>query len=123
MTDTPPDTLEHRVQSAKKQFELDHHLNKPDSTQGSMSDGARAGIELVGGLIGGGILGFALDKFFDTSPILFILFLILGVMTGFYNIYKITQNMGTSVGFKPLPTPPKNGTQGAKNNYDEDEDN
>ncbi len=121
MGDDPLDSLDTRLAEARREFNAEH-APAPATQAQSMNDGARAGIELVGGLIGGGILGFALDKLFDTSPFLFILFLFLGVMTGFYNIYKITQNMGTSVGFKPLPNAEKNAKQGTKINDDDDDD-
>lgn len=46
------------------------------------------GLHLVSGIIVGIAVGYYLDKVFDTSPILTIVFFILGVITGFYNMYK-----------------------------------
>lgn len=94
------DDLEKRLQEAKADYRAEY---EPDPKQvKNMSDGARAGVELVGAIIGGGLIGFGLDKVFDTSPGFFLGFLILGVITGFYNIYKITNNAGSTVGFKVL---------------------
>ena len=90
--------LEERLKTARKEFDEDYNP-KPKVDKG-LNDGARAGIELVGAILGGGLIGYGLDYVFNTSPILFMSFLILGVFTGFYNIYKITMNVGTSVGFK-----------------------
>jgi len=46
------------------------------------------GLHLISGIIVGIAVGYYLDKAFDTSPILTIVFFILGVITGFYNMYK-----------------------------------
>lgn len=110
MPNHPLDDLEKRLEQAQKEYEKDYNP-KPKNDGESVNVGARAGVELVGGMLGGGLIGFLLDKAFDTSPILFLLFLILGVITGFYNIYKITNNLGTSVGLKGLHTPAKDATQ------------
>lgn len=113
------DDLKSRLKDAREDFNEEHNPLPPKNAE-SMNAGAKAGVELVGGLIGGGLIGWGLDKVFDTSPALFIIFLLLGVFTGFYNIYKITQNMGTGVGFKPLPEPPKNAKQ--PTTFDDDDD-
>lgn len=82
------DKLEDRIEKARKEFDEEHNP-KPKQNE-SLSQGAKAGVELVGGMIGGGLIGFLLDKYFETSPLLFFIFFFLGVVTGFYNIYKIT---------------------------------
>ena len=46
------------------------------------------GLHLVSGIIVGVFVGYYLDKFFNTSPLLTIIFFFLGVITGFYNMYK-----------------------------------
>ena len=46
------------------------------------------GLHLVSGIIVGVAVGYYLDKLFNTSPILTIIFFILGIITGFYNMYK-----------------------------------
>lgn len=94
------DNLEQRLEDARADYKAEY---EPDPAQvKSMSDGARAGVELVGAVLGGGLIGWGLDSFFGTSPICFLIFIILGVITGFYNVYKITNNVGTGVGFKQL---------------------
>ncbi len=103
--------LEKDLKNARTEFEADYNpKSKIDETKG-LNDGARAGIELVGSLLGGGIIGYALDYAFDTSPLFFFIFIILGTITGFYSIYKITLGTGTSVGFKGLKNTKKNGKQ------------
>ena len=68
----------------------------------SMNTGLRAGSELLVGMVAGGLIGYGLDYFIGTKAIFFVIFLILGVGVGFLNIYKLTQNIGTSVGFAEM---------------------
>lgn len=106
--------LEDDLKAARSEFDKDYNPQKSASEEAqekSVNDGARAGAELVGALLGGGLLGYGLDYVFETSPIFFFIFIILGVITGFYNIYKITMGTGTSVGFKGLKNSEKNGKQ------------
>lgn len=69
----------------------------------SMSMGVRAGTELVGAIGVCAAIGYGLDRWLDTKPWLLILFLFLGVCTGFLNVYRATQNLGSSVGYKKIP--------------------
>lgn len=103
------DKLSEDLKSARQEFEEDYHINPKEDE--NVTHGARAGIELVGAVIGGALIGYGLDYVFKTSPAFFIIFILLGVITGFYNIYKITMNVGTSVGFKGLKTPEKDAKQ------------
>ena len=45
---------------------------------------------LIGGLAGGALIGWVLDRIFGTSPLLLISLLILGTIGGFWNIIKIS---------------------------------
>lgn len=89
-------------------------VSAADSAQDAknMNMGLRAGTELVTSILAGGALGYGLDYWLGTKPWMLILFLFLGVCAGFLAIYKITQNIGTGVGFKDLHNRDKN----AKNN-------
>ena len=110
--------LDAELKAARAEYEKDYNP-KPDDEE-NVSVGARAGAELVGSIIGGALIGYAIDYYFETSPIFFLTFILLGVATGFYNIYKITMNVGTSVGFKGLKNYQKDAKQGT--NYDDDDD-
>jgi ATP synthase protein I len=45
---------------------------------------------LIGGLAGGALIGWVLDRLFDTSPLLLITLMLLGAVGGFWNIIKIS---------------------------------
>ena len=50
--------------------------------------GVQVGIELVAGVIGGGLIGYWLDRWFETWPILFLVFFFLGAAAGMLNAYR-----------------------------------
>jgi ATP synthase protein I len=50
--------------------------------------GVQVGIELIAGVIGGGLIGYWLDRWFDTWPILFLVFFFLGAAAGMLNAYR-----------------------------------
>ena len=86
------DELAQKIKDAKKQAGIQDSADKREEDP-NISSGARAGVELVGAMIGGGLIGYLLDSTFETFPMMFILFFLLGCVTGFYNVYKITQNL------------------------------
>ncbi len=61
-----------------------------DTTLASaMGLGARVLTEFVAGIGVGAVIGWQLDKWFHTSPLLLIVFLALGTGAGFWNVYRI----------------------------------
>lgn len=87
----------------------------------NLNNGLRAGAELIVSIIAGGAIGYGLDSWLGTSPLFLILFLLVGVATGFYNVYRITENIGTSVGFAALHKEQKDAIKSATNKTDEEE--
>ena len=47
------------------------------------------GISMVLALVIAIIVGYYLDKWFQTSPLFFLIFMVLGIIAGFRNIYVI----------------------------------
>jgi ATP synthase protein I len=52
------------------------------------------GIMMVASTFIGLLIGYYLDKYFNTSPWLTILFLLFGIAAGFRNIYDIAKKYG-----------------------------
>ncbi|WP_265570317.1 AtpZ/AtpI family protein [Sphingomicrobium nitratireducens] len=44
---------------------------------------------LIGGLAGGALVGWVLDRLFDTGNLLLVVFLVLGTVGGFWSIIKL----------------------------------
>ena len=58
--------------------------NKPEN----INFGIKIGLDLVSTIIVAVLIGLGIDKIFSTHPIFFIIFLLLGIISGFYNIIK-----------------------------------
>lgn len=56
----------------------------------NVSTGARAGAELISCMIAGGLIGWVLDHLLESRPLFLIVFLLVGVCSGFYAVYRIT---------------------------------
>lgn len=48
----------------------------------------KMGVDFVSAIIVGLVIGYWADKYFHTSPLFLIIFLILGAVAGFRNVYK-----------------------------------
>lgn len=62
---------------------------KADGIGAAYSLAMRVMAEFVAGVIVGALLGWQLDKWLNTSPWLLIVFLLLGTVAGFWNVYRI----------------------------------
>lgn len=66
---------------------------RPSHSPMAGSKGLHVGIELVAGLIGGSLIGYGLDVWLGTSPVLFIVFFFLGAAAGLLNAYRYIQRL------------------------------
>ncbi len=80
-----------------------------------MNQGIRAFMEMLGVLLGSGLMGWALDKYFETSPFLLIIFVILGIIAAFFNLYKLSKNLGTAIGSNGLQSDEKAANKPSQN--------
>ena len=53
--------------------------------------GNRVLAELLGGMIGGAAIGWALDQLFGTTPLLLLTLLFLGIGVAFRNIFRLSK--------------------------------
>ena len=49
--------------------------------------------DLLGGLIAGGVIGFLIQRFFDTKPFILGVFIFLGGIAGLLNVYKYVRRI------------------------------
>jgi ATP synthase protein I len=71
------------IKAAQNPTDSDHGTGK------AMGIGMRATSELVASVLVGTLIGWQIDNWFATSPIFLLLFLLLGVASGFWNVYRI----------------------------------
>jgi ATP synthase protein I len=81
---------------------LDERLKRAKNEEAARTGQGRKGVDanyqlgsrvlsyLVGGLVGGALVGWVLDRLLGTSPWLLLIMLFLGIAAGFRNIIKIS---------------------------------
>lgn len=63
------------------------------SSQKSYGLAIKLGVDFVSAVLVGVIIGYWCDRFFTTSPIFLIIFIVLGAIAGFRNVYKYATNV------------------------------
>ena len=81
-----------RLEIAKKNIS-NSRKNSEGSNAASMGKALKISTELVASVIVGSIMGFLLDNWFDTKPLLTICFFIMGVAAGIINVFKSAKKM------------------------------
>lgn len=81
------DALEERLRAAR---EREEQRNRPQ-VQGADANykaGSRVLADLVGGIGGGALIGWVIDRFFDTSPWGLLVMLFMGIVVAFRNVIR-----------------------------------
>ena len=81
-----------RLEIAKKNIK-DTQKNKEGSNAASLGKALKISTELVAAVVVGSIIGFLLDGWFDTKPLLTICFFIMGVAAGMLNVFRSAKKM------------------------------
>ena len=86
------DNLKTRLKIAKSK--LEKNKNKDSGEKGVFLGNAfKLGTELIAAVLVGTFIGFILDSWFDTKPILIIIFFLIGVAAGITNVFRSAKNM------------------------------
>ena len=75
---------------------LEQKLKKPKTNyykNNGYSIGFKISLDLISSIIVGALIGIGLDKIFLTKPVFFIIFLVLGIITGFYSLFKTVKKL------------------------------
>lgn len=88
------DSFESRLRAARERQGLDAPPPgadpRPDPLSGSgWAIGMRVGVELVSALGLGVVIGWALDRWLGTGPILLAVFVLLGGVAGMLNVWRV----------------------------------
>ena len=78
-----------RLKIAKKNVKE----KKGDSNTTSFGKALKISTELVAAVVVGSTIGFLLDNWFDTKPLLTICFFIMGVTAGILNVFRSAKKM------------------------------
>ena len=67
--------------------------NNQGSNAASLGKALKISTELVAAVVVGSIIGFLLDDWFDTKPLLTICFFFMGVAAGILNVFRSAKKM------------------------------
>jgi len=81
-----------RLKIAKKKNEKVKEKNK-GSNVASLGKALKISTELVAAVVVGTTIGFLLDSWFDTKPLLLICFFFMGAAAGISNVFKSAKQM------------------------------
>ena len=81
-----------RLEIAKKNIKKKQSENK-GSNATSLGKALKISTELVAAVVVGATMGFLLDNWFDTKPLLTICFFLFGVAAGMLNVFKSAKKM------------------------------
>ena len=88
----PKNQFKTRLEIAKNKISKKnlHNAKEPASSIGTAF---KLSTELVSAVAVGTIIGFILDKTFDTKPWLILIFFFVGVIAGIINVFRSAKNM------------------------------
>ena len=81
-----------RLEIAKKNIKKNQIKDK-DTNAASLGKALKISTELVASVVVGSTIGFLLDSWFDTKPMLTIAFFFLGVAAGILNVFRSAKKM------------------------------
>ena len=74
-----------------KNIERNRYKKKTDPE--GLGVGMKIGLDLISPIVVGILIGLGFDKFFSTKPIFFLIFLLLGIITGFMSVIKTMKSL------------------------------
>ena len=74
-----------------KNIEQNRYKKKPEPT--GLGIGMKISLDLISPIIVGILIGLGFDKIFSTKPIFFLIFLLLGIITGFIGVIKSMKSL------------------------------
>lgn len=83
------DSLEDRLGAAREREEL-RTSTRQQGLDASYRTGNRVLAELLGGIVGGLLIGWVIDRFAGTAPWGLLVMLFLGIIVAFRNIFRIS---------------------------------
>ena len=72
---------------------IEQNRFKKKSEPKGLGTGMKIGLDLISPIVVGILIGLGFDKIFSTKPIFFLIFLLLGIITGFYSLFKTVQKL------------------------------
>ena len=88
----PNDSFKTRLEIAKKKINKNKNNQKSEKTS-NFGEAFKLSTELVAAVAVGTIIGFILDNWFGTKPLLIITFFVFGAIAGITNVVRAAKKM------------------------------
>ena len=85
-----------RLEIAKKNIQK-NNINSKSSNAASLGKALKISTELVAAVVVGTTIGFILDNWFGTKPLLTICFFLMGVAAGILNVFRSAKKMHNKI--------------------------
>lgn len=108
--------IEKKISSLKKEKQ---EKEEKKHTKNHKQEGMRAAMEFILSILVSAYIGYWIDNYFNTTPAFIFIFVILGTATGFMAIYKISNNLDSSIGYSSLHNSKKNVKETLEKNSNE----
>ena len=84
-------SLDERLKQAKTSEAIRSGEGREGTAGADYRLGNRVLAELIGGMVGGAVIGWVLDRVFGTSPWILLALLFLGIVVAFRNIIRLSR--------------------------------
>ena len=82
-----------RLEIAKQKIKKNQIKKNTYTNAASLGKALKISTELVASVVVGATLGYILDSWFDTKPLLMIIFFFIGVAAGILNVFRSAKKM------------------------------
>ena len=91
--------IDRRLEKMQAQREEKERPGRSALPEGMAAIMGRVATELVAGVVVGAFIGWALDRWLDTSPLFLLVMFFMGAIAGMLNVWRVLTGRGLAAGY------------------------
>ena len=91
--------IDRRLDKLQAQREEKDRPDRSTLPEGMAAIMGRVATELVAGVVVGALIGWALDRWLDTSPLFLLVMFFMGAIAGMLNVWRVFTGRGLAAGY------------------------